>query len=146
MPGQGGAKADDNPLGWTAKAASSYVGTGGNAEATSLGFKFNASYNWTRTYFTLLGSGVRADSTTIDRFAVGPSETDFTPVEVEDKQKTAENYVLDATARPQPDRAALLAGGRRVARATRSPASTAGSRPGPAWATSSPSPTPRERS
>lgn len=97
VPGQGGAKADDNPLGWTAKAALSYVGTGGNAQSTSLGFKFNASYNWTRTYFTLLGGGVRADSTTIDRYALGPSESNFTSVEVEDKQKTAENYVLDAT-------------------------------------------------
>ena len=40
---------------------------------------------------------MRADSTTTDRYAVGPSETDFTAVEVDDKQKTAENYVLDAT-------------------------------------------------
>jgi Protein of unknown function, DUF481 len=97
VPGQGGAKADDNPLGWTAKAALSYVGSGGNSAATSLGVKFGASYNWTRTYFTLSGGGVRADSTTIGRFAVGPSETDFTTVTSEDKQKTAENYFLDAT-------------------------------------------------
>jgi hypothetical protein len=52
------------------------VGTGGNAQATSLGVKFNASHNWTRTYFTVLGGGVRADSTTIERFAFGPSESD----------------------------------------------------------------------
>ena len=97
VPGQGGAKADDNPLGWTARAALSYVGTGGNAEATSLGFKFNASYNWTRTYFTLLGGGVRADSTTVEQFAFGPSASEFTAVEVKDTQKTAENYSLDAT-------------------------------------------------
>jgi len=97
VPAQGGVKADDNLLGWTAKAGLSYVGTGGNSEATSLGVKFNASYNWTRTYFTLLGSGVRADSTTIDRFAVGPSASDFTPFETSDKKKTAENYLLDAT-------------------------------------------------
>jgi hypothetical protein len=97
VPGQSGPRADDNPLGWTAKAALSYVGTGGNAFATSLGFKFAASYNWTRTYFTLQGGGVRADSTTVDRFAFGPSASDFTAVEVKDKQKTAENYSLDAT-------------------------------------------------
>ena len=97
VPGPAAPKAEDNPLGWTAKAALSYVGTGGNAQATSLGFKFDASHNWTRTYFTLLGSGVRADTTTIDRFAMGPSETDFTTVEIEDRQKTAENYSLDAT-------------------------------------------------
>jgi putative salt-induced outer membrane protein YdiY len=97
VPGQGGAKDEDNALGWTAKAALSYVGTGGNAEATSLGFKFNASYNWTRTYFTLLGGGVRADSTTTERFAYGPSQNEFTTVEVENKETTAENYVLDST-------------------------------------------------
>jgi hypothetical protein len=97
VPGQGAAKDEDNLVGWTAKAALSYVGTGGNAEATSLGFKFDASYNWTRTYFTLLGGGVRADSTTVGRFAVGPSAGDFTEVEVKDKQTTAENYSLDAT-------------------------------------------------
>jgi hypothetical protein len=96
VAGPGGAKADDNPLGWTAKAALSYVGTGGNSEATSLGFKFNAQYNWTRTYFTLLGGGVRADSTTVDRFAFGPSANEFTTVEIEDSQTTAENYALDA--------------------------------------------------
>jgi Protein of unknown function, DUF481 len=97
VPGPGGAKADDNPLGWTARAAVSYVGTGGNAQATSLGVKFGASYNWTRTYFTLLGGGVRADSTTVDRFAYGPSESEFTAVETETREKTAENYFLDAT-------------------------------------------------
>jgi hypothetical protein len=97
VPGQGGAKEGDNLLGWTAKAALSYVGTGGNAEATSLGFKFDASYNWTHTYFSLAGGGVRSDSTTVGRFAVGPSESDFQPIEVENRQTTAENYTLDAT-------------------------------------------------
>jgi hypothetical protein len=97
LAGPAAPKAEDNPLGWTAKAALSYVGTGGNAQATSLGVKFGASHNWTRTYFTVLGGGVRADSTTIERFAVGPSESDFTTEEIEDREKTAENYLLDAT-------------------------------------------------
>jgi hypothetical protein len=97
LAGPAAPKAEDNPLGWTAKAAVSYVGTGGNAQATSLGVKFGASHNWTRTYFTVLGGGVRADSTTIERFAFGPSESDFTTAEIEDKQKTAGNYFLDAT-------------------------------------------------
>jgi hypothetical protein len=94
--GPAGVKEGENETGWTAKAGLSYVGTGGNSEATSLGFKFNASYNWTKTYFSLLGSGVRADSTTFHSFAVGSSASDFVVTETEDKAKTAENYVLEA--------------------------------------------------
>jgi hypothetical protein len=88
--------ADVNPLGWTAKAGLSFVGTNGNAEATSLGFKFNATYNWTKTYFTLLGGGLRADSTDFSSFAVGPDDDTFGVVEIEDREKTAENYFLEA--------------------------------------------------
>jgi hypothetical protein len=94
--GPAGVKEGENELGWTAKAGLSYVGTGGNSEATSLGFRFNASYNWTKTYFTLLGSGVHADSTTFGSFAVGPSDQDFVVTETENKEKTAANYFLEA--------------------------------------------------
>ena len=90
------AAADANPLGWTAKAGLSFVQTSGNAAASTLGLKFNAVHNWERTYFTLLGSGVRSDTTFTDTFAVG-STSSFDVVEVEDKQKTAENYALDAS-------------------------------------------------
>ena len=61
--GPGGAKATDNPTGWTAKAGLSYVATGGNAEASTLGLKLGANYNWTRTFFTLQGSAVRSGTT-----------------------------------------------------------------------------------
>jgi hypothetical protein len=94
--GPAGVKDDQNETGWTAKAGLSYVGTAGNSEATSLGFKFNASYNWTKTYFSLLGSGIRANSTDVLRFAVGPTGDDFTVTEVENERKTAENYLLEA--------------------------------------------------
>lgn len=94
--GPSGVKDGENETGWTAKAGLSYVGTGGNSESTSLGFKFNASYNWTKTYFSLLGSGVRANSTDVFRFAVGPSGDDFALTEVENERKTAENYLLEA--------------------------------------------------
>lgn len=94
--GPGGAKADDNPTGWTAKAGLSYVATGGNAEASTLGLKFGAAYNWTRTFFTLQGSAVRSSTTFKDSFAVGPSESDFTLVNNERSETTASNYFLDA--------------------------------------------------
>ena len=86
---------DVNPTGWTAKAGLSYVQTGGNSETSTLGVKFNATYNWKRTYFSLVGSGVRSDSTLKDTFAVG-SPAAFEIVENEITQKTAANYVLDA--------------------------------------------------
>ncbi|HVQ31947.1 MAG TPA: DUF481 domain-containing protein [Vicinamibacteria bacterium] len=88
--------ADVNPTGWTAKAGLSYVQTGGNSETSTLGLKFNTSYNWTRTYFTLVGTGVRSDSTTKDAFAVG-SPTSFEVLENETTQQTAANYALDAS-------------------------------------------------
>ena len=90
------AAADANPTGWTAKAGLSFVQTSGNSAASTLGLKFNAVHNWERTYFTLVGSGVRSDTTFKDTFAVG-STSSFEVVEVEDKQKTAENYALDAS-------------------------------------------------
>lgn len=90
------AAADTNPTGWTAKAGLSFVQTSGNTETSTLGLKFNAVHNWERTYFTLVGSGVRSDTTFKDTFAVG-SPASFEVIEVEDKQKTAENYALDAS-------------------------------------------------
>jgi putative salt-induced outer membrane protein YdiY len=90
------AAAETNPTGWTAKAGLSFVQTSGNSETSTLGIKFNAAYNWERTYFTLVGSGVRSDTTFKDTFAVGTPES-FDVVEVEDEQKTAENYALDAS-------------------------------------------------
>jgi len=52
-PGPGGASEEVNPLGWTAKAALSYVQTTGNSKSSNLGFRFNASYNWTKTFWLL---------------------------------------------------------------------------------------------
>lgn len=96
-PGPAGAKAEDNPTGWTVKAGLSYVQTVGNSGTTNLGVRFNVSHNWTRTYFTLVGSGVRTDTTTLTRFGVGTGPDSYTLVELESKRKTAENYLLDAS-------------------------------------------------
>lgn len=96
-PGPAGAKRDDNPTGWTAKAGLSYVATGGNSEASTLGLKFGAAYNWTRTFFTLQGSAVRSSTTFKDSFAVGPSDSEFTVVDNERSETTASNYFLDAS-------------------------------------------------
>ena len=94
--GPGGAAADANPTGWTAKAGLSYVQTAGNSQTSTLGFKFNAVHNWSRTFFTLQGGGVRSDTTFKSTFGVG-SVDDYLIVEQEQKEKTAENYFLDAS-------------------------------------------------
>jgi putative salt-induced outer membrane protein YdiY len=95
-PGQGGASKEVNPLGWTAKAALSYVQTTGNSKSSNLGFRFNASYNWTKTFFSLNGAAVRNDSTTITRFGVGTGGSDFVVVEDEVSALTAANYLVEA--------------------------------------------------
>ena len=46
-----------------------------------VGLKFKAVHNWERTYFPLVGSGVRSDTTFKDTFAVG-SLSSFDVVEV----------------------------------------------------------------
>jgi hypothetical protein len=94
MAGPGAAQKESNPTGWTAKAGLSYVQTGGNAETSTLGFKLNAVHNWTRTFFTLEAGGVRSDTTFKTSFGVGSLE-DFTVVEQERNEKTAENYFAD---------------------------------------------------
>jgi len=94
-PGPGAASKEANPLGWTAKAGLSYVQTTGNSKSSNLGFRFNANYNWTKTYFSLNGVAVRNDSTTITRFATG-TPADFEVVEDEVSALTAANYLLEA--------------------------------------------------
>lgn len=94
--GPAAAAADTNPTGWTAKAGVSFVQTGGNSGASTLGLSLNAVRNWTKTYFTLRGGGVRSDTTTKSAYGVG-SEDDFDVVEQDLTQKTAENYFLDAS-------------------------------------------------
>jgi putative salt-induced outer membrane protein YdiY len=87
---------DVNPTGWTSKVGLSFVESGGNSEASTFGLKFGVSYNWTKTYFSLVGSGVRSSSTVKDTFAVG-SPSDFEIVENKNTETTAENYLLDAS-------------------------------------------------
>ncbi len=95
-PGPAGATKDANPTGWTAKAGLSYVQTTGNSKSNNLGARFSLNYNWTKTFFSLNGAAVRNDSTTVTRFGVGASESDFELVETETSTLTAANYFLDA--------------------------------------------------
>jgi hypothetical protein len=84
-----------DPPEWTATADLSYVKTGGNAEASTLGFKGNVAYKWDKNRLFLVAGGIRSSSSTISYFAVGPTDADSSVTRVSLSQKTAENYLVD---------------------------------------------------
>lgn len=88
-------KPPDNALRWSDAAEFSYVATAGNAETTTLGFKNTLGRKWDRSAFELKTGGVRAETTTRTRTAVGPDRTNFTVFEVRDTALNAESYFLN---------------------------------------------------
>lgn len=86
--------ADAPPAGWKDTAEFSYVITAGNSETSTLGFKDKLWRKWDRSAFELNAGGVRAESTSKNLFAVGPSTTSFDVVDGE-SATTAENYFLN---------------------------------------------------
>jgi putative salt-induced outer membrane protein len=89
------APAAEPKLGWADAAELSYVATGGNAEAETLGFRNLLTRTWTDARFSLEAAGLRADTTT-KTFVVEGTFPDFRVIEVEDSKVTAENYLLRA--------------------------------------------------
>jgi putative salt-induced outer membrane protein YdiY len=89
--GEEAAKAD----GWTDVAEFSFVATGGNAETSTLGFKNALGRAWDKSSFELKAGGVRAETTTTARFAVGTDPSSFLVVETSSTDRTAENYYLN---------------------------------------------------
>jgi len=87
--------ADAPKLGWTDTAELSFVATSGNTETDALGFKDKLQRTWERSLFTLNAGGIRVETTTTDRFAVGPSASNFNVVENSSRSVTAENYYLN---------------------------------------------------
>lgn len=78
---------------WTNKTELSWVATAGNSESTSLGFKNNFDYLWTRSKYELRIGFVRAEAPQSDPIAVlyglqGPFIVDAP------KRVTAENYYI----------------------------------------------------
>jgi putative salt-induced outer membrane protein YdiY len=80
-------------LGWSGEAALSFVAVDGNSKSQSLAF----SGKWVDTFeagaLVVETAGLRAETTTIARTAVG-TPTDFTVIESETTNETAENYLL----------------------------------------------------
>ncbi len=83
---------DDGPEpGWYDTAEFTYVTTGGNSEADTLGFKNSLRRVWEKALFTLDAGALRVETTTLTRFA---REDGGSVVFGEDKRTdlTAENY------------------------------------------------------
>jgi putative salt-induced outer membrane protein YdiY len=83
----------DKVLGWSDVAELSVVAARGNAESDTIGFKNVLTRTWERATFQLTASGLRAETGTITRFAVGTPD-DFQVVENTDSELSAENYHL----------------------------------------------------
>lgn len=79
---------------FTDSAEFSLVQTGGNSEASTLGFKNLFQYKWTNALLTVKAGGIRVENTTFTRFALG-TEGEYTVVEEKKTEKTAENYYLN---------------------------------------------------
>jgi putative salt-induced outer membrane protein YdiY len=89
----GSAFADEPELGWSDQAELSYVLTAGNSESTTLGFKNELKRTWQAAIFSFKAAGIRAESTTVTRTAVG-TQDNFVLTEHEDSALTAEAYLL----------------------------------------------------
>lgn len=94
LPLTGAAKADDErKTGWFDSGEISYVVTAGNSETNTLGLKNELTYKWTDAWYRLRVGGVRAQSTTTARTAIGTPD-DFQIVEDKSTDLTAENYYV----------------------------------------------------
>lgn len=87
--------ADEPKLGWADSAELTYVSTGGNSEAETLGFRNLLTHTWADARFSLEAAGLRAETTT-KTFAVEGTFPTFRVIEIEDSNVTAENYLLRA--------------------------------------------------
>ncbi len=89
-----GQEAEEVELGWYDAAELSLVVTAGNSETETVGFKNTLGRRWAGAELKLEAGGLRAESTSRTRTAVGTSRTDFRLVEESRSELTAEQYHL----------------------------------------------------
>ncbi|MDH3785156.1 MAG: DUF481 domain-containing protein, partial [Acidobacteriota bacterium] len=89
--------ADDKELGWKDTAELSLVATSGNSESETFGFSNTLLHLWDNAEFQFLATGLKAESTSFDRYAVGVDPMNFTTFEDSTTNETAENYLLSAS-------------------------------------------------
>lgn len=83
---------DEADTGWHDTAELSAVFTSGNSENTTIGFKNRLWREWDRSMFTLKLGGIKAESTTFTRTAIGTPDN---IIETETEETTAESYYLN---------------------------------------------------
>jgi len=86
------AQDDDEDLRWSDTAELTIVFTGGNAEASTLGFKNEVTAAWESSDLLVAVGALRAESTTFTRTAVGPSPLSFQVTKDSVRALTAESY------------------------------------------------------
>jgi putative salt-induced outer membrane protein YdiY len=86
------AQDEETELGWSDTAELTAVFTGGNAEASTFGFKNELARTWEDAALVLSVGALRAESTTSSRAAVGDSPASFRVIMESVSALTAESY------------------------------------------------------
>ncbi len=86
------AEDEEKELGWAKSVDFSLVSTSGNSETETLGLSAAFVKTMEDSTLTLAAHGLRAESTSTSRAAIGPSPADFTIAETSTSLLTAENY------------------------------------------------------
>lgn len=88
----------DSPPSWTDKAELLFVFTSGNAESSSFGLRNTLTRRLQGATIRFDVGGIRVESGTRRRTAVGTGQDDFVVSEDSDRETTAENYFSEARA------------------------------------------------
>lgn len=80
---------------WADKAELSFVLTSGNSESNSFGVRNTLTRKFHSSTLSLDAGGIRVESGTITRTAVGTGQANFTVSEQVDRETTAENYFAE---------------------------------------------------
>ncbi len=83
------------PSPWSDKAELSFVLTSGNAESSSFGARNTLTRSFNTSMLSLDAGGIRVESGTITRVAVGSGQDNFSVSEQTDRETTAENYFAE---------------------------------------------------
>jgi putative salt-induced outer membrane protein len=95
LPHLTAAQESDSLPRWTDKAELSFVLTSGNSESTSLGVRNTLARSFNSSKLRLDAGGIRVESGTITRTAIGSGQADFIVSEQVDRETTAENYFAE---------------------------------------------------
>lgn len=85
---------EDGPQ-WRNTSELSFLMTGGNSVASTLGLRNTLRRSHGPSQFRLDVTGLRTDATRLERFAVGTSPDDFRVEEDRDRERTAERYGVE---------------------------------------------------